>query len=43
VKKTLLVLLVFVAIGAAVYGQSYAAQSVSGRVERENAAAGGSP
>jgi hypothetical protein len=34
-KKTLLVLIVFMAISGAVFGQSFTVQSVSGRVERE--------
>jgi hypothetical protein len=34
-KKMLLVLIVFMAISGAVFGQSFTVQSVSGRVERE--------
>jgi hypothetical protein len=34
-KKTLLVLIVFMAIGAAAFGQSFTVQTVSGRVERD--------
>ena len=34
-KKMVLVLIVFMAVGGAVFGQSFTVQSVSGRVERE--------
>jgi hypothetical protein len=34
-KKTVLALIVFMAISGAAFGQSFTAQSVSGRVERE--------
>jgi curli biogenesis system outer membrane secretion channel CsgG len=34
-KKTVLVLIAFMAISGAAFGQSFTAQSVSGRVERE--------
>ncbi|MDR2247120.1 MAG: hypothetical protein LBE17_10725 [Treponema sp.] len=34
-KKTMLVLIALLAIGGAVFGQSFTVQSVSGRVERE--------
>jgi hypothetical protein len=34
-KKVLLVLIIFMAVGGTAFGQSFAVQSVSGRVERE--------
>jgi hypothetical protein len=42
-KKTLLIFLVFMAFGAAVFGQSFMALSVSGRVEREKRGGGWDP